>query len=691
MKNYNFLNANKNYQKFLQFLQTKSFKNIFDYLDSSSSFDFNTQFTDELIRDIDFEIEGQMVYKNKLIIYNDMYEKLLLPYFHLQQYNGIGCCALLSVSPLFLSLEEVISFHNSINDCRDDAYALLPLINLIIDRIYSVISQDLKFKIKNKVKFFYPRNSRKSMFEGIDEFLISDVLSELGLSLCVIRIFGSDVTYIITEYSNYPLYYIMRFEYFEYAHAEVCLNPNHYYSLNDYKNNFMEYSSYDDDEDLFNEAYSIHTSDEETMDTYLYMNQRYFGLNNGRRRGFRPKKVIIINKNKNNNNKKNKNKHKNKLKNKKKIIVEPKEINIIKGPKVAPNLNYNKAVKLHNQQMINYIKSLINPEYAVNGGYVAKQPSYVPIPTSNVTFKEKIDFKCSSNGEFACIWAPNYLANQTAVDKFVPTDSDLMKFNYYSHFYYKVNNKWYAHTSIRPAIDVSKYRLVSAKMSIQYNGSNLNRSGQLSTCAIYTDIPVFMGRTIAQVEDVEMTSEDFPDIAQSLNKLIDIESINNGLWNKFDNVSIQRGRIDNVALPTDPTDHTFFPLGNYYAANPVRLTSNVRMCQSTDGGHLSYVGAGKNLTASNEGLNMSVIIYYNFEIIATQDTAPFLRAKVGPEETIMNFLNSNKEYILKTAAELTANSKVVDDISTKKLSSEIWSGLKEYLINRPTIRRRYSL
>lgn len=688
MKNYlKFLQTNTNNEKFLAFLNHKNFKNIFDYLDSEDSFDFNTQFTDELVRDINFEIEGQMIFKNKLKIYNDQFEKMLLPYYHLQQYNGIGCCSFLSISPLFLSLDEVINFHNSINDCRDDAYALLPLISLMIDRIYSVISEELKFKIKNKVKYFYPRNSRKSMFEGIDEFLISDLLCELGLSLCVIQNFGSNITYIMLNYDQYPLFYIMRFQYFEYAHAEVCLNPNHYYCLDDYKNTFMEYSSYDDDEDLFMDAYSIYSSEEDTMDTYLYMSQRYFGLNNGRRRNFKPK-VVIINKNKKiYKNKKNKNNKKKK----KKVVVEPKEITIYPGSKrPIKNLNYENAVKMHNTQMVNYIKSLINPENSVNGGFVAKQPSYVPIPTSNVTFKEKIDFKCSSNGEFACIWAPNYLANQSAVDKFVPTDTQLYPFNYYSHFYYKTNGKWFAHTSIRPAIDVSKYRLVSAKMSIQYNGSNLNRSGQLSTCAIYTDIPVFMGRTTGQVEDVEMKSEDFPDIAASLDKLIDIESINNGLWNKFDNVSIQRGRIDNIALPTDPTDHTFFPLGNYYAANPTRLTSNVRMCMSTDGGHLSYVGAGKNLTASNEGLNMSVIIYYNFEIIASQETAPFLRAKVGPEETIFNFLNSNKEYILKTAAELTSNEKIIDEPTTKRLSSQIWSGLKDVILNKPKIRRKWS-
>lgn len=333
----------------------------------------------------------------------------------------------------------------------------------------------------------------------------------------------------------------------------------------------------------------------------------------------------------------------------------------VKSKNPAPNISRNAVnamVRNYRQGIKQYLRGLLFPEEAMSGSYVCKQPSYVGLPTSNVVFKEQINFTITESQKFGLIWVPNYLSTAPSLDKhcedvFYRRDLSSRK-KFYSHLYFTTNidqaTNWKVHTSFLPNIDLSKYRLVSSKISVQYNGNIMNQSGQIHSCVIYDDLPVFIGYCDPNEENPEYDMTNYFETMQmpTLNSYLDIEKIRNGLWTKYVNVTNNTGQIDNIALPTDPTDHTFFPLTHYYAKEPEGLDSEdakgLGFARSFDGGHLSYVYLGDGLP---KDANMTVVIYYNFEIIATQSTATFLRGKKDePGNKVRHFISEKQDMIV---------------------------------------------
>lgn len=339
-----------------------------------------------------------------------------------------------------------------------------------------------------------------------------------------------------------------------------------------------------------------------------------------------------------------------------------------------PTRYYRAILNQYHSKIYRYIRSLFFPEDAVMGQFAAKQASLVNIPTSTVAFKEQLYFQSGDDGNFNLIWVPNYFSTKTGLATHVPQTQTGTVLQY-GHLYLSNSDffpstgdpfpRWVMHTSYCPDMALTKYRLVSAKLVVEYNGPIIQKGGALQSCALYNDIPVFAGEFGVGQEDVLLNSSSVNPIpVNELNNYTDMEAIRNGLWNQFKNISsTQTNKVEVLALPSDPTDHTFFPMAHYYSVVPRATQENslLRYAKSTDGGHLSYVVKGTGIkTSEGQPAAMIATVYYNFEIIADQSTAPFLRAKIGIDEDdplIVNTINNAMPKIADLVREYNAAGK----------------------------------
>lgn len=333
------------------------------------------------------------------------------------------------------------------------------------------------------------------------------------------------------------------------------------------------------------------------------------------------------------------------------------------------------------QGIRDYLLTLIKPELAVMGKFIAKQPSYISIPTSNVCFKEQLNIQLTSANDFYLFWIPNFFTTSISLDKHIEDFTGSTTVKNYSHLYYTIDGfKYYLHTSYVPKINLAKYRLVSAKCSLQYNGNIMNQQGQFHSCAIYNDLPVFLMRSGTIIENYEISKTNMDTVLGQTNALAqycDLELVRNGLWNKYINITTNSRSLENIALPTDPTDHTFYPMSHYYAQEPKRSEqiANIYYATSSDGGHLSYLYTCQNMNTENA--YVTVILYYNFEVIADQSTAPFLRSKRDESEAkILNALKNTgaMEKIMNAVA-----NKNIINIGNKELMNIVLETLQEIL------------
>lgn len=296
---------------------------------------------------------------------------------------------------------------------------------------------------------------------------------------------------------------------------------------------------------------------------------------------------------------------------------------------------------------------MIHPDYAVTEGLQVKMYSDVPVPTTSIGVRCMYNLSTSKEGTFLLTWTPNFLsANNVLQGKFADTTvpsgssgSGKWEQYYYSNLSF-CNTEFltgeseyptnFSHPlpSFQPSVLLQKYRLVSAIVKVKYNGSVLNQSGTMVSCATFDAIPaveyVFEGNTAdVLMENIKYGGE--------TPRYQDFNLIRNGLWNYSQNITADANGLECLYVPLDPMSNTFYDLGTYYGApddisagliqdGAAKTAYAVNRMVGAVGAQLSYVIAGYNLPASTKCIQVEV--FYNFEVISDPSVAPLLRSSL---------------------------------------------------------------
>lgn len=341
-------------------------------------------------------------------------------------------------------------------------------------------------------------------------------------------------------------------------------------------------------------------------------------------------------------------------------------------------------------RMANYITAVLEPEYAVTEGLIAKQPSLFPIPSTSVCFRDNLTIRTDGEGDFAIAWNPNMLFNKEALEryKFLHADgTDQFVCDSICRLVQKEVNHGYllAYPSYVPDVSLAKYRLVSAKLKVTYVGSVLNKSGMMYACATYDQTPVFVGVSNTDTEDplIPVAAErsfidwrDHPDTIPGITyRNLTETAISNGIWNKNVNITNSSQGLSCLHLPTDPINEVFYPIGTYFGGS---LSTNSwhggssfqrgdaigESFTSNSGAQLCYMVCGHGLPEDQECINIQ--IFYTFETIPTTSSAPFLRGVT--DKTTTKEREVARNVVREVAPQIA--------ITTKRPGSSLWNGIR---------------
>lgn len=730
--------------KFLQFLNMKSFSNVFDYDDNVHYVFKNFNLPTYTFPSIYPKLVGfdNIDMKRLLPIhYKECFFNIMRQYKNMQEFNYNKTCSYITLFPLFLDLNVLRYFINSYNqEGRKGCFARFDyVLENFKNNCKKILSLELYKEIEECLKVKEVKESswgeKYNVYVGLKGTSIVKILNYIGLDMAAwerSNLNPSLFKFKVYSNNNYPLYLCdfrtthmevnCRFdlpffqeyaddidsiidEYIPYVNCPNELPPEyspftHQFVIKEKKRNRDNHQKEVEYEEPV-QSYYEHMKNQGLLDLphvqhilniqrdKEWMEYGKDGVNineefsmerrfnpprskRGRRVPVRPIMRRMRRRLRRNNRKLKRTFRKkiqninqklmkidNKISDKSVLYTKPSEFRLSN----AQNL-----YKTYGKGVYNYLLSLIKPELSVSGKFIAKQPAFINIPTSNVCFKEQINIKIDSMNSFYMFWVPNFLSTEYSLQNHLADVANYDKtYRYYSHLYYtdggNTFNNWFLHTSYLPKINLSKYRLVSSKCVMQYNGTIMNQQGQFHSCAIYNDLPVFIGRGVSQREEVAMSKTNLVSLMGddfNLPEFCDIELVRNGLWNKYINITTNSKSLENIALPTDPTDHTFYPMSHYYAKEPPKITESeasaidtyLSYAKSSDGGHLSYLYTCQNMSESNGYI--TVIIFYNFEIIPDQSTAPFLRSKKSDEENkIYNIVKNSG--VLEKLQEIVSN------------------------------------
>lgn len=327
---------------------------------------------------------------------------------------------------------------------------------------------------------------------------------------------------------------------------------------------------------------------------------------------------------------------------------DPMEYRKMPSEEVVPALE-----DYHRIMRSQYLYSMIHPDYAVTEGLQVKMYSDVPVPTTSIGIRCMYNTMTSKEGTFLATWTPNFLSSQAAMtDKFkdiqVPSGSSgtgKWEQYYYSNLSYcnseflvgdneYNSNRSYPLPSFQPSVLLQKYRLVSAIMKVKYNGSVLNQSGTMVSCATFDAIPAV--EFVMEGNTADSVSENL-NYGGEVARYQDFNLIRNGLWNYSQNITADANGIECLYVPLDPMSNTFYDLGTYYGApddisnglvadGAAKTAYAINRMVGAVGAQLSYVVAGYNLPASTKCIQIEV--FYNFEVISDPSVAPLLRSSL---------------------------------------------------------------
>jgi hypothetical protein len=342
------------------------------------------------------------------------------------------------------------------------------------------------------------------------------------------------------------------------------------------------------------------------------------------------------------------------------------------------------------KRLADYITAILEPEYAVTEGFVARQPNLFPIPSTSISFRNNVNIATDANGDFALSWNPAFFSNiDTVSQTLVNAGQELTALNTLSHIMVRNSGQAGVLRAIPcyvPDVAMSKYRLVSAKLKVTYIGSLLNKAGMMYACATYDQTPVVYGYStgtnqlmkLLQTNGTEYDWSTGDTTMATTYRNMSEQTISNGVWNRSLNVTSNNQGMTCLHIPTDPVNEIFYPIGSYfgnsYSQGTAYSVPRLEDCAipssltSSSGAQLCYLVCGHGLPPGTECINLQV--YYTFEVIPTQLSAPFLRA---PKD---NFSPGERDLVRKVVQ--TVADKV--SISTSQPRS-IWSSLKNAIKN----------
>lgn len=339
----------------------------------------------------------------------------------------------------------------------------------------------------------------------------------------------------------------------------------------------------------------------------------------------------------------------------------------------------------HRVTRARYLFAMIHPEVAVNQGYQVKLYSDVPVPSSSIGFKSTYQCQTSPKGTFCLAWTPNFLCTAQSLsidfpDVSQPTYSNLSYNSASDLDGTSANIDFEFLPSYIPDIKLQKYRLVSALIKVKYNGSVLNQSGTMYSCATFDQIAVSSGYHDPLHPNV------------TVNRFGDFSLVRNGLWNRTVNITSDADGIECLYVPMDPTDMTFYPVGDYYGLGSDSVisegTKKTLRQISTEGAHVNYVIAGQNLPPSSSCIYIEV--YANFEVIADPQSAPVIRSSIESSLTradnnILTDLTSNitkTGQLIRTSKPNTDWSSRIGDFvrKTYKIAKTAWPIVSKYFL-----------
>jgi hypothetical protein len=149
-------------------------------------------------------------------------------------------------------------------------------------------------------------------------------------------------------------------------------------------------------------------------------------------------------------------------------------------------------------------------------------------------------------------------------------------------------------------------------IKVSYNGSILNQSGYIISCATFDNFKACVGTSSLPVTNYTDTLVD---------RFANFSLIQNGLWTKSIDVTKDAAGLSALYVPLDPDDLTFQVVDSFYGNLP---TGAGPVPTDYEGAHINYVFAGKNLPASSTCILVDV--YYNYEVIADPSAAPIMRS-----------------------------------------------------------------
>lgn len=304
--------------------------------------------------------------------------------------------------------------------------------------------------------------------------------------------------------------------------------------------------------------------------------------------------------------------------------------------------------------MLEYIAAILDPQIAVEDGKSIKQPSLIPIPSATTAFRVNVNISTDDSGDFFLAWNPNYLINKENLEYYsgIFSSSTLYPYNTYSNLVYKdsANKSLNFCPSYVADVSLSKYRLVSSKIKVTYIGSNLEKSGMMYACASFDPTPIRYGylqsgdQIFPMKTDgkyIDLTSATNYPVESSTYNLLTEANISNGIWNTNVNIVQTNQGISCLHVPIDPTNEIFYPMGSYFGYKNTDTTAksttvvesqfgNTKVINRQDisGSQLCFLICGHGLPKNKEVINIQ--IFYNFEIIATPASAPYIKMSNFP-------------------------------------------------------------